>query len=119
MIVCLRKIHGLHKGVKLIDAAWVWTEPHSMRLKIKLVVQKEIMNNAVVQQSTICEFTIRNQQCKHCEASFATGAWHAIVQVRQRVHHKRTFYYLEQLILKHHAHKECIKIVVSFILYFY
>jgi nonsense-mediated mRNA decay protein 3 len=112
MILCLRKIGGLNK-LKLIDAVWVWTEPHSLRLKIKLTLQKEIMNGAVIQQSTIVEFVIRNQQCKDCEAGFAQGAWHAIVQLRQRVSHKRTFYYLEQLILKHKAHSECIKIVVS------
>jgi nonsense-mediated mRNA decay protein 3 len=110
MIICLRKIAGL-QGVKVVDAVWVWTEPHSMRLKIKLTVQKEIMNGAVIQQATVVEFVIRNQQCKHCEASYATGAWKAIVQVRQRVSHKRTFYYLEQLILKHEAHADCIKIV--------
>lgn len=110
MIMCLRKIAGLSR-VKVVDAVWVWTEPHSMRLKIKLTVQKEIMNGAVIQQASVVEFVIRNQQCKHCEASFATGAWKAIVQVRQRVPHKRTFYYLEQLILKHEAHADCIKIV--------
>ncbi len=112
LVMCLRKINGLNK-VKLIDAAWIWTEPHSMRLKIKLTVQKDIGSGAYLQQSTIAEFVIRNQQCKHCEASYATGAWHAIVQVRQRVTHKRTFFYLEQLMLKHEAHKECVKIVVS------
>lgn len=108
--MCLRKIAGLSR-VKVVDAVWVWTEPHSMRLKIKLTVQREIMNGAVVQQASVVEFVIRNQQCKHCEASYATGAWKAIVQVRQRVSHKRTFYYLEQLILKHEAHADCIKIV--------
>lgn len=108
--MCLRKINGLSK-VKLIDAVWIWTEPHSLRLKIKLTVQREVTAGAVVQQATVVEFIIRNRQCKHCEASFATGAWHAIVQLRQRVSHKRTFLFLEQLILKHEAHKECIKIV--------
>jgi nonsense-mediated mRNA decay protein 3 len=112
MVMCLRKINGLNK-MKIVDAAWIWTEPHSLRLKIKLTVQKEISQGAFLQQATVCEFVIRNQQCKHCEASFATGAWHAIVQVRQRVAHKRTFFYLEQLMLKHEAHKECVKIVVS------
>jgi len=111
LAACLRKISGLNK-VKLIDAAWIWTEPHSMRLKIKLVIQKEIMNGAVLQQSTIVEFVIRNQQCQQCQASFATGAWEAVVQVRQRVSHKRTFFFLEQLLLKHHAHTECVNIVV-------
>lgn len=67
--------------VKLIDAVWIWTEPHSMRLKVKLTIQKEVAQGAIVQQACIVEFTIRNQQCKHCEASFATGDWHAILQV--------------------------------------
>jgi NMD protein affecting ribosome stability and mRNA decay len=39
------------------------------------------------------------------------GSWHAVVQVRQRVTHKRTFYYLEQLLLKHNAHSDCLNIV--------
>eukprot|EP00598_Pedospumella_elongata_P005954 CAMPEP_0184967166 /NCGR_PEP_ID=MMETSP1098-20130426/637_1 /TAXON_ID=89044 /ORGANISM="Spumella elongata, Strain CCAP 955/1" /LENGTH=590 /DNA_ID=CAMNT_0027488579 /DNA_START=62 /DNA_END=1834 /DNA_ORIENTATION=+ len=109
MTVCLRKVTGLSK-VKLIDAVWIWTEPHSLRLKIKLTVQKEVINGAVLQQASVVEFVIRNQQCKACEASFAQGNWHAIVQVRQRVPHKRTFFFLEQLILKHESHMECIKI---------
>jgi nonsense-mediated mRNA decay protein 3 len=112
MTVCLRKVSGLSR-VKLIDAVWIWTEPHSMRLKIKLTVQKEVVNGAVLQQASVVEFVIRNQQCKACEASFAQGNWHAIVQVRQRVLHKRTFFFLEQLILKHESHMECIKIEVS------
>lgn len=57
------------------------------------------------------EFTVRNQQCKDCQQDFATGSWHAVVQVRQRVTHKRTFYYLEQLLLKHNAHSDCLNIV--------
>src|SRR5690606_29791970 len=31
-------------------------------------------------------------------------------QVRQKVPHKRTFLYIEQLMLKHNAHKDCINI---------
>jgi nonsense-mediated mRNA decay protein 3 len=112
MVLCLRKIPGLNK-LKVVDATWIWTEPHSMRLKIKLTVQKEIMNGAVMQQSCLVEFIIRNQQCKNCEASYAQGAWRSVVQVRQRVSHKRTFLYLEQLILKHEAHADSVKIVVS------
>jgi nonsense-mediated mRNA decay protein 3 len=110
MAACLRRIPGLNK-LKLIDAAWIWTEPHSMRLKIKITVQKEVMNGAVLQQAAVVEFVVRNRQCEQCQASFAEGVWHAVVQVRQRVEHKRTFYYLEQLLLKHEAHSECINIV--------
>lgn len=32
------------------------------------------------------------------------------MQIRQKVPHKRTFLYLEQLILKHNAHKDTINI---------
>lgn len=110
LAACLRKIPGLSQ-LKLIDAVWIWTEEHSRRLKIKLTVQKEVMNGAVMQQAAIVEFAIRNQQCKNCEASYAQGVWHAVVQVRQRVTHKRTFFYLEQILLKHHAHSDCINIV--------
>ena len=111
MALCLRKIAGLNK-IKLIDAVWIWTEPHSMRLKIKLTIQKEISNGAVLQQATIVEYVMKNQQCKECEQNFAQGAWHALVAVRQRVPHKRTFFYLEQLILKHDSHMESVKIQV-------
>jgi len=105
MALCLRKINGLG-GVKLVDTCWVWTEPHSRRLKTKLTVQKEVVNGAVLQQSFIVEFVIRNQQCQDCQRAFAEGSWQALVQLRQRVDHKRTFFYLEQLLLKHGAHEK-------------
>jgi nonsense-mediated mRNA decay protein 3 len=38
--------------------------------------------------------------------------WTALVQVRQRVHHKRTFFFLEQMLLKHNAHSDCLSIQV-------
>ncbi len=117
LAACLRKINGLSQ-VKLIDASWIWTEPHSQRLKIKLTIQKEVMNGAILQQATIVEFTVRNQQCVRCQASFAQGAWHAVVQVRQRAAHKRTFFFLEQILLRHNAHSECVNIIVSFSLFY-
>ena len=42
MALLLRKIRGLKK-VKLIDANFIWTEPHSKRIKVKLKVQKEVI----------------------------------------------------------------------------
>jgi len=38
---CLRRIKQLNK-VKLVDASFIWTEPHSKRIKLKLTVQKEV-----------------------------------------------------------------------------
>ena len=34
----------------------------------------------------------------------------SVVQVRQKVPHKRTFLWLEQLILRHGAHSDCVNI---------
>ena len=41
LAVCLRKLKGLAK-VRLIDAGFIWTEPHSKRLRVKLTIQKEV-----------------------------------------------------------------------------
>lgn len=112
LYMCLKKIPGLSK-VKLIDAAWVWTEPHSRRLKIKLTIQKEVMASTILQQSLVVDFAERNQQCPECQASYAQGMWKSLVHVRQRVPHKRTFLHLEQLILKHGAHTDCLSLEVT------
>lgn len=109
MAVCLRKVAGLNR-LRLVDAGWIWTEPHSKRLKLKLTVQQEVMNGAVLQEAVVVEFVVRNQQCPDCQASYTIGAWKAIVQVRQRVDHKRTFLHLEQLVLKHNAHAQALQI---------
>ena len=42
--------------------------------------------------------------------TYTPHTWVSQVQVRQRVHHKRTFLYLEQLILKHNAHEKALNI---------
>ena len=41
--LCLKRLKGLNK-VHLVDAGFVWTEPHSKRLKVKLTIQKEVSN---------------------------------------------------------------------------
>jgi nonsense-mediated mRNA decay protein 3 len=41
LVICIKRVKGLNK-VKLTDAGFIWTEPHSRRLKVKLTVQKEV-----------------------------------------------------------------------------
>jgi hypothetical protein len=41
LAICLKKLKGLNK-VRLIDAHFIWTEPHSKRLRISLTIQKEV-----------------------------------------------------------------------------
>jgi nonsense-mediated mRNA decay protein 3 len=109
LAVCLRKIRGLNK-VKLIDAGFIWTEPHSKRIKVRLTIQKEVFSGVVLQQVFPVEFVVTNMFCEDCHAEAASNTWKACVQVRQRVPHKRTILYLEQLILKHDAHSYALSI---------
>ena len=39
--VCLKNMKGLNK-VKIVDATFIWTEPHSRRVKMKMVIQQEV-----------------------------------------------------------------------------
>ncbi|ODV63377.1 ribosome-binding protein NMD3 [Ascoidea rubescens DSM 1968] len=109
LAICLRRLKGLNK-VRLIDASFIWTEPHSRRIRLKLTVQGEAMLNTIVQQSLEVEFIVIAVQCSDCARSYTTNTWRAAVQIRQKVPHKRTFLYLEQLILKHNAHVDTISI---------
>ncbi|XP_026274505.1 60S ribosomal export protein NMD3 [Frankliniella occidentalis] len=107
--LCLKKLKGLSR-VKLIDAGFVWTEPHSKRIKVKLTVHGEVMGGTVLQQVFIVEFTVAHQMCDDCHRKEAQDYWHAMVQVRQKAENKKTFHYLEQLILKHKAHENTLGI---------
>ena len=49
-------------------------------------------------------------QCPDCAKSYTHNTWRANVQVRQKVNHKRTFLYLEQVLLKMRAHRDTINI---------
>jgi len=109
LAICLRKLKGL-KEVRLVDAGFIWTEPHSKRLRLKLTVQKEVLSSTILQQIFEVEFVVVYGQCPECARLAAKNTWRALVQVRQKVDHKRTFLYLEQLILKHGADKDTLSI---------
>lgn len=96
--------------MRLIDAGFIWTEPHSRRIRVRVSVQKEAFASTILQQSFECEYVVAYQQCPDCAKTYTKNTWKAVVQVRQKVPHKRTFLYLEQLILKHHAHRDASNI---------
>lgn len=122
LALCLKKIKGLNKEVKvrsnisgfmfrsfsfalcqLVDAGFVYTEPHSRRIKVKLTIQKEVsrslpcftqsscllfiqvMGGLILQQVFIVEFLLANQQCTDCQKSYTEHTWNTVVQVRQKV----------------------------------
>lgn len=109
LALCLKKLKGLNR-VKLIDAGFVWTEPHSKRIKVKVTVHAEVMTGATLEQVFIVEYTISHQFCEDCHRTEAKDYWNASVQIRQKAINKKTFYYLEQLILKHRAHENTVAI---------
>lgn len=112
LALCLKRLKGLNK-VKLIDAGFRWTEPHSRRIHVRLLVQKEVFNNTILQQEFVVEFVVEYQQCDMCKREAADiDEWQAVVQVRQKVAHKRTFLYLEQLIIRHNAQEDAVGIKV-------
>ncbi|KAK9863784.1 hypothetical protein WJX84_009015 [Apatococcus fuscideae] len=105
---CIKRLKGLSK-VKLVDAGFIWTEPHSRRLKVKLTVQGEVLNGAILQESLVIEYIVETHMCPDCARVAANpNVWNACAQVRQHVPHKRTFFYLEQLILKFNADAQCL-----------
>ncbi|XP_076355696.1 60S ribosomal export protein NMD3 [Tachypleus tridentatus] len=112
LALCLKKLKGLNK-IRLIDAGFVWTEPHSRRIKVKLTVQKEVLGGAVLQQVFVVEYIVNTQMCPDCHRNEAKDYWRAVVQVRQKTEHKKTFFYLEQLILKHKVHQSCLYLKAS------
>lgn len=107
---CIKRVRGLNK-VKLVDAAFVWTEPHSKRIKVKLTIQKEVFNGAILQQTFVIDYVVNNLFCDECHKIEAQINWNAVCQLRQRVAHKRSFFWLEQIILKHGAHREASNVV--------
>ncbi|KAL6337259.1 hypothetical protein AAG906_036573 [Vitis piasezkii] len=97
--------------LRLIHAEFVWTEPHSKRIKVKLRVQKEVLNGAILEQVYIVEYVQKEHMCESCcRAQGNPDQWVASVQVWQHVPHRRTLFHLEQLILRHDAAGRAIKI---------
>ena len=109
LAICLKKLKGLNK-VRLTDAHFIWTEPHSKRLRVSLTIQKEVLTATILEQIFEIEYLVQHGQCPDCAKLAAKNTWKALVQVRQKVPHKRTFLYLEQLILKHGAQKDTISV---------
>jgi nonsense-mediated mRNA decay protein 3 len=94
----------------MVDAGFIWTEPHSRRVKVKITVQKEVIGGTILQQVFVVEFVVNHQMCEDCHRREAKDTWTAVLQLRQKVKHKKTFLYLEQLIIKHRAQRDCVNI---------
>ena len=70
----------------------------------------KVFTSTILQQVFQVEYLVQYTQFADCAKLAAKNTWKALVQVRQKVPHKRTFLFLEQLILKHSAQKETISV---------
>ncbi len=63
-----------------------------------------MLGGATLQQACVVDFTVEPHQCIDCtRAATNAASWIACAQVRQHVGHKRTFFFLEQAILRARA----------------
>lgn len=103
--LCLKRVKGLGSGTRLKEASFVFTEPHSRRLIIQVVVRGEVYGNTLIEQKAVLYFTMQPSQCSECTRIAAKDYWNACVQIRQRVDHQRTLLYLEQILLRKNIQK--------------
>lgn len=87
LAVCLKHIPALSSTtapkLHLVDASFIWTEPNSMRLKVRLTV-RTTYNEVPVQQRVAVEVHVKWQQCPDCNREFTNRTWMAVVQLRQK-----------------------------------
>jgi len=103
MNFCLKRIHVLstNKDIKVLDCVWVWTEPHSRRLKCAIDVERGVSDDKVkLRQRVIIEFVVVMGHCVDCAREETEHTWGAMIQIRQSVGYKRSLMYLENLIVK-------------------
>ncbi|CAD8178971.1 unnamed protein product [Paramecium pentaurelia] len=109
LAICLKKVIGLSEKT-IIDTKFIFTEASTKQIKLQITVQKEAMNGTCIQDSKILNFEEVYHQCEDCKREFTPHIWGACIQLRQRVNHKKSFYYLEQLILQHHMNQQMLKV---------
>eukprot|EP00621_Florenciella_sp_RCC1693_P004342 CAMPEP_0182545700 /NCGR_PEP_ID=MMETSP1323-20130603/34907_1 /TAXON_ID=236787 /ORGANISM="Florenciella parvula, Strain RCC1693" /LENGTH=379 /DNA_ID=CAMNT_0024756865 /DNA_START=68 /DNA_END=1204 /DNA_ORIENTATION=+ len=119
MALCLRTAETriAKAGLELKEAEWIWTEPHSRRLKVRCIVKKflsELPNGGVtLQAAKTLQYKIETRQCTDCASENSSGGgepWRAVVQLRQHVDHKRTLLALEQKSLDRKMLESCLGI---------
>ena len=109
MSFCLSKLKSFSHKFKIIDSSFIFTEPHSRVIKIKITIQKELDKNLVT-QDVIINYKEENILCRDCQKLQTPHIWCAKVQIRQKVPHKKTFMYLEQYILKNKMQEKAMNI---------
>lgn len=100
-------------AIKILNASFIWTEPHSKRLKILLEFQKDIDNNITIKTKVIIEYVIINKQCLDCIREATDHTWGGLIQLRQFCGHKKVFYQLESELLTSKLYNLMINIEIK------
>lgn len=102
--LCVKKLGSISKA-KILDAAWIWTEPHSRRLKLYVDIEKAVLDGKMkVQQRVVAEFVLKSKHCSDCIRSESDHSWGAMIQLRQRNNHQRSLVVLESQLTKGGMH---------------
>ena len=72
-----------HNKVQIMDSSWIWTEPNSMRLKLRVTVRADV-EDVTLQQRVPVLFKINWKMCNNCDREYTNRTWHAVVQLRQK-----------------------------------
>ena len=99
MGILLKKTKGLNK-VTFQSASFIWTEPHSKRMKLRIVFNREVSDTMKVEVTEVVEYVEKYAQCTDCRKKFTPHDWNGLVQIRQHAGHKKTILSLEQDLLK-------------------
>ena len=101
MNVLLKKVILSVKDTRVIEASYIWTEPHSKRIKIKVEIERSILDSKIsLRQVAVVEFVVRNAQCLECIREATDHSWKVCIQIRHRVGHKKSLYQLENVLIK-------------------
>jgi nonsense-mediated mRNA decay protein 3 len=101
--ICLKRLTSMRE-MRIVNAEFLYTEPHARRIRVSLTVQKDAVGGTVLRQTLIITFVVNFIQCPDCqEAATPREHWVSKVQVRHDGASGRTLLWLEQQILSHRA----------------
>lgn len=72
---CLKQVKSFTKQLKFTDATFIWTEPHSKRLKVRMTVRKEVLEKTMLEKTLVLDFYIQNEQCSNCKKTYTPHLW--------------------------------------------
>lgn len=96
--------------MEIKDAKFVWTEPHSKRIRIKIDFIRILNESTKIQQTEVVEFVEKYTQCHDCKKQFTPHEWNSLIQIRQHSDNKRTMLALEQNLMRQKWIEKTLKV---------